>query len=122
MKFLGNPSAPAPQPPPPGLVLHSSTQKLRVHIPDLDLPQTGLVVLVQVHIDGEMGVDVSHLILETLRDTDNQVVDQRSDCAESGDILASAMVELNINHVLLGVGEVDCEMAEVFAELAFEVS
>jgi hypothetical protein len=94
--------------------------QLRLYIPDLDLPQTSLIVLVQVHVDGEMGIDVSHLVLEALRDADNQVVDQGSDSAESSDVLAGAMVKLNVDDVLLGVREVDGEMAEVLAELALE--
>jgi hypothetical protein len=65
-----------------------------------------------------MGVDVSHLVLKSLRDANDQVADQGSHCAESSDILACAMVKLNVYDVLLGAGEVDCEMAEVFAELA----
>jgi len=87
----------------------------RIYIPDLNLPQSSLVILVQVHVDGEMGIDVSHLVFETLRDADNQVVDQGSDCAESSNILAGAVVELNVDDVLLGVREVHCEMAEVLA-------
>jgi hypothetical protein len=67
-----------------------------------------------------MGIDESHLVLETLRDADNQVVDQRSDCAESGDVLTSAVVQLDVDDILLGVREVDCEMAEVLAKLALE--
>ena len=68
-----------------------------------------------------MGVDVSHLVLEALGDADNQVVDQRSDCAEGSDILACTVVKLNVDDILLGVGEVDCYMAEVFAELALSL-
>lgn len=62
------------------------------HIPDLDLPEISLVVLLQVDVNGEMGIDVSHLVLEAFRDTNDQVVDQRSDGAESGDILAGTVV------------------------------
>ena len=91
-----------------------------LHVPDLDLPKTSLVVLVQVDVDREMGIDVSHLVLEALCHTDDQVVDQRSDGAESGDILASAVVQFDINDVLLGVREVNCQMAEVLGELAFK--
>lgn len=47
-----------------------------------------LGVLLDVDVDGEMGIDVSHLVLEALGDTDDQVVDERSDGSESGDILA----------------------------------
>lgn len=66
-----------------------------------------------------MGIDKSHLVLEPLRDADNQVVNQSSDCAESSDILAGAVMELNVYDVLLRMREVHREMAEVLAELAF---
>jgi hypothetical protein len=89
-----------------------------VHIPNLDLVQASLVVLIDVDIDWEMGIDVSHLVQETLGDTDDQVVDQGSDCAESGDILAGTVVELNVDDIGLWVGEVDREMAQVLDELA----
>jgi hypothetical protein len=65
-----------------------------------------------------MGIDVAHLVLEALGDTDDHVVDQSADGAESGDILASTVVQLNVDDILLWVGEVDCEMAQVLDELA----
>jgi hypothetical protein len=67
-----------------------------------------------------MGIDVSHLVLEALCDTNDQVVDQRSDGAESGDILAGAVVQFDVDDVLLWVREIDCQMAEILCELAFE--
>ena len=48
-------------------------------VPDLDLIKSSLVALVQVDVDGEMGVDVAHLVLEALGDADDQVVDERPD-------------------------------------------
>lgn len=63
-------------------------------VPDLDLPQTGLLVLVEVDVDGEMGVDVTHLVLEALGDTDDHVVDEGADGAEGGDVLPVAVVHL----------------------------
>lgn len=65
-----------------------------------------------------MCVDVSHLVLEALGDTDDQVVDERSDGTEGSDILAGAVVELDLNHRLGWLGEVDCEVGEVLGELS----
>lgn len=65
-----------------------------------------------------MGVDVSHLVAETLGDTDDQVVDERADGSECGDVLAGSVVKLNVDLVLLGVGECDRQMAQVLCELA----
>jgi len=53
---------------------------------------TSLVVLVYVDVDGEMCVDVSHLVLEALGNTNDQVVNESSDCAESSDVLAGTVV------------------------------
>ena len=65
-----------------------------------------------------MGVDVSHLVLEALRNADDQVVDECSDRSESSDALARAVVEFDINDVFGGVREGDGEMSEVFGEFS----
>jgi hypothetical protein len=102
-----------------------SYELLADEVPDLDLPLVGLLVLLEVDVDGEMGVDVAHLVLVALGDTDDQVVllplarvrfcayiparprvvtyDESSDSAEGGDALAGAVVELNLDEVLLGL-------------------
>ena len=41
------------------------------NIPNLNLVQIGFLVLLNVDIDGEMGVDVSHLVLEAFRNADD---------------------------------------------------
>ena len=48
-------------------------------VPDFHLPQACLAVLVQVDVDGEMGVDISHLVSETLRDAYYEVCDDGLD-------------------------------------------
>jgi hypothetical protein len=88
-------------------------------IPDLNLKQTGLGVLLDVDVNGEMCVDVSHLVLEALRDTDDQVVDESADCAEGGDVLSSTVVQLDVDDILLRVREVDRQMVEVLGEFAY---
>lgn len=65
-----------------------------------------------------MGIDVAHLVLEALGDTDDQVVDEGADGTESGDVLAVAMVNLEADGALLDDGEVDGNVAEVLDELA----
>jgi len=67
---------------------YSSDNLLANEISDLDLKQTGLGVLLHVDVDGEMGVHVLHLVLEALGNTDDQVLDDRSDGTEGGDILS----------------------------------
>jgi len=89
-----------------------------LHLPDLNLKQTSLLVLIDVDVDGEMGVDVAHLVLESLCDTDDQIVDESADGAKRGDVLAAAVVDLDADDALLGHGEVDGKMAQVLGELA----
>lgn len=49
-----------------------------------------------------MCVDIAHLVLVSPGDTDDEVVYQSLDCSEGCDILASAMVEFDVDCV--GVG------------------
>ena len=65
-----------------------------------------------------MGVDVSHLVLETLGDTNDQVVDESADCSEGSHVLSGTVVQFDVDDIFLGVREVDCQMAEVLGELA----
>jgi hypothetical protein len=65
-----------------------------------------------------MGVHVSHLVLVALGDTNDQVVDEGSDGSEGSDVLSGAVVEFDVNNILLGAREVDCQVAEVLDELA----
>ena len=65
-----------------------------------------------------MGVDVSHLVLEALGHANDQVVDEGADGAEGSDVLAVAMVQLDVDDVLLRVREGDSQMAKVLDQLA----
>ena len=85
-------------------------------VADLDDEVSGLGILLNVDVDWEMGVDVAHLVLEALGDTDDHVVDQGADGAESGNVLASTVVELDVDDIALWVGEVDCQVGEVLLE------
>lgn len=102
-----------------GLHNDAANDLLADEVSDLNLVQVGLGVLGQVDVDGEMGVDVSHLVLEALGDTDHQVVDQGSDGAEGGDILSVAVVDLDGDGVLLGESEVHSQVAQVLDQLAY---
>lgn len=62
------------------------------NVPNIDLEKPSLRILLDVDINGKMGVDISHLILEALRNADNQVVDDGFDSSERSNILAGTMV------------------------------
>jgi hypothetical protein len=97
---------------------HPAHKLLANEVPDLDLELIGLGVLLNVDVDGEMGVDVAHLVQVALCDTDDQVVDEGADSAEGSDALARAVVELDLDEVLLGVGEGDSQVTERLLESA----
>jgi hypothetical protein len=85
-------------------------------IPDLNNPKAGVVVLVKVDVDGEMGVDVTHLVLEALGDTNDHVVDERTDGTESGDVLAGTVVHLDLDGGGIGLLEGDGQVTKVLLE------
>lgn len=89
---------------------------LAQEVSDLNLHAAGFVVLLEVDVDGEMGVDVAHLVLVALGDTDDHVVDESADGTESGDVLAGTVVHLNGDDVLLGVRERDGQVREILLE------
>ena len=65
-----------------------------------------------------MSVDVSHLVLVALRYADDQGVDVSADSSEGGDVLAGAVVDLDVDDILLGLGEVDSQVAQVLDKFA----
>jgi len=69
-----------------------------------------LAVLVDADVDGEMGVDVAHLVLEAAGHADDHIADESADGTEGGDVLTRAMVELDDDRLLVGLFEADGQM------------
>lgn len=57
-----------------------------------------------------MGVDVSHLVLETASNANDQIVDNGFDGPKCSDVLAGTMMQLDIDKVLRRMGEAHREM------------
>lgn len=91
---------------------------LAINVPDLNFPVARLIVLLNVDVDGEVGIDVTQLVLVALGHADDEVVDDGADGAEGGDVLAGAVVDLDPDDVLLDDREADGNVAQVLAELA----
>jgi len=91
---------------------------LTQEVADLDVGAAGLSVLLDVDVDGEMGVDVAHLVQEAAGNTDDQVVDDGADGAEGSNTLASTVVQLDRDNVLLGATEGNGDVGQVLDELA----
>lgn len=98
--------------------MFASTPSYCFSIPDLNLEEAGLLVLVDVDVDWKVCIDVAHLVLVALGDTDDHVVDESADGAEGSDTLAVAMVEFNGDDTLLCERETDGQVTEVLDELA----
>lgn len=87
-------------------------------IPDLNHSAASLSVGLNVDVDGEVSVDVTHLVLEATGDTDHEVVDDGADGTEGSNTLAGTVVQLNGDHILLGAAEGDGNVGEILDELA----
>lgn len=60
---------------------------LSEEVADLD----SILLLVDDDVDGEMGVNKTHLVLEAVGDALDEVLDARADGAEASDVLASSV-------------------------------
>ena len=56
-------------------------------LPDLQV-ESLIVSFLNVDVDREMGVDVSHLVLVALGDADHEVLDEGFDCSEGSHVLS----------------------------------
>lgn len=91
---------------------------LAKEVSDLDFLETGLRVFLDVDVDGKVSIDVAHLVQETAGNTNDQVVDEGADSTEGSNALASAMVELNGDGVLVGTAKGDGNVRQILGQLA----
>ena len=61
-----------------------------------------------------MRIHVTHLVLVALGDANNQIVDDGLDSAEGSDILARAVVDLDLDDRFLGPREAHRDVREIF--------
>jgi len=86
---------------------------------------SAIVILLNIDVDGKVSVDISHLVLVALSHTDDQVVDERLDSSEGGDVLSRAVVDLDVQNLqaifvlLFGEGKRDCDVREIFCEFTY---
>ena len=74
-------------------------------VSDFDLEEFRLAILLDVDVDGKVGVDVAHLVLESLGDANHHVFNNGTDGAEGCDTLSGSVVHFNGDEVLLGSAE-----------------
>lgn len=54
-------------------------------------------------VDGEMGINESHLVKESTGDTDDHVLDVRADSTDTGELLTVSKPQVNLDELFLGV-------------------
>ena len=69
-----------------------------------------------------MGVDISHLVLVALGDAGDEVADDGLDGAEGGNVLAAAVVDLDIDGVFARQREAGGQVREIFGQFACPVA
>lgn len=69
-------------------------------LPDFNIISVALFVLLDVDVDREMGIDISHLVLVASRYASDKVLDDRLDSSQSSDVLSRAMMNFNLNKIL----------------------
>lgn len=92
------------------------------NLPDLQV-EPALIVLLNVDVDGEMCVDISHLVLVALGDTNDQVLDDGFHGPQGSDILSRSVVDFDLDELLallvLGDGECDGNVREILDEFSY---
>ena len=63
-----------------------------LNIPDIHLVKPGFRILLEVDVDGEVGIHVAHLVFETLGDANYQVVNDGFDSPKCGNVLPCAVM------------------------------
>ena len=69
-------------------------------LPDINLKEPRLFILLDIDIYWEMSIYVAHFVLEPSGDSNDQVVNESFDGPESSDILSSAVVKFDDDGVL----------------------
>ena len=64
-------------------------------LPDINLEEPRLLVLLDIDVYWEMGIHVAHFVPETFRDPNDQVVNEGFDSTECSDILSCTMVKFD---------------------------
>jgi len=75
-----------------------------------------LTVIVDNNVDGKMGIYVTHLVLETLGDTSDHVVDDGTNGADASNVLAVAVVDNKLELLLTNGLDLHVKMTEVLGE------
>lgn len=81
------------------IILQACLRVLEVYAPYLNLVQARFRIFLDIDIDGEMCIDISHFVLETPSNANDQVIDESLDGPKSSHVLARAMMQLDIDNL-----------------------
>lgn len=73
-------------------------------------------VVDDVNVDGEMGIDISHLVSVTLGNTGNQVLDKRLDGTESSNVLSLTVVDRDLDKAVRDLAESNVNVLELLGQ------
>lgn len=73
-------------------------------------------VINDVNVDGEMCVDISHLVLVTLGNTGDQVSNKRLDGSESSNVLSVSVVDSDLDSLVRDLAEGNINVSEVLGK------
>lgn len=104
-------------------LLHGNTIK-NLHVSNLlftqevsDLHVLLTVNLNKVHVDREMGIDISHLVLVALGDTSDQVSNQRLDSSQSSNVLSVTVENDDLDSSVRQLLESNIDVLQVLGQL-----
>jgi hypothetical protein len=75
-----------------------------------------LTIIVNNNVDGKMGIYVTQLVLETLSDTSDHVVDDGADSTDASNVLTVAVVDNELELLLTSELDLHVKMAEVLCK------
>jgi hypothetical protein len=93
--------------------LDTESDLLSQEVTDLNF----LTIIVNNNVDGKMGIYVAHLVLETLGDTSDHVVDDGADSTDASNVLAVAVVDNELELLLTNGLDLHVKVTEVLGEL-----
>lgn len=95
--------------------LHVSNLLFTQEVSDLHVLLT--VNLNKVHVDREMGIDISHLVLVALGDTSDQVSNQRLDSSQSSNVLSVTVENDDLDSSVRQLLESNIDVLQVLGQL-----
>ena len=73
-----------------------------------------------IDVDGEMRVHISHFVLKAPRNANDEVVYEGFDSPESRHVLACTMMQLDVDDIFGGIGKTHGKMGQIFGQFPWK--